>query len=162
MATTYTAEQFEGNPGQNFNLTDNGPGTAPLQRVSFRRSYDVLSSVTAPGNFTGTLTLSFEPDDSVNVPGSPDLVVAKRDGGAPNNWLNLGRSAYTGGPGVVGGPYLSGTLTSQSFSNFSDFALGAQNPGGPVNPFGATSNPLPVMLIRFSAQRRTDQTVSVS
>lgn len=161
-ATTYTAEQFEGNPGQNFNPTDNGLGTAPVQRVSFRRSYAVSSSVTTPGNFTGTLTLSFEPDDFVNVPGSPDLVVAKRDGGAPNNWLNLGRSAYTGGPGVVGGSYLSGTLASQPFSNFSDFALGAQNPGGPVNPFGGASNPLPVTLIRFGAQRRTDQTVSVS
>jgi hypothetical protein len=153
-ASTYTAEQFEGNPGQNL-APGNGLGNAPLQRVSFKRSYTVTSSNTVPGNFSGTITLSFGPDDYVNMPSSSDLVIGKRDAVGTNAglWTNISNSAYTGGVGAAGGPSLSGTLTSGVFSNFSDFALGAQNDLASTNVLAAT-NPLPVELSDFDAARQ--------
>jgi hypothetical protein len=161
-ASTYTAEQFEGNAGQNL-APGNGLGTAPLQRVSFRRYYSVTSSNTTPGNFSGTVTLSFGSDDYVNVPSSPDLVVAKRDATGTNAglWTNIFNSAYTGGNGAPGGPSLNGTLTSAVFSDFSDFALGAQNDLSNTNVLDS-ANPLPVELSGFDAQRQADKSVSIT
>lgn len=151
-ASTYTAEQVEGNPGQFV--------TAPLQRVSFRRFFSVKSSNTTPGNFIGTISLSFGSDDYVNVPTSTDLVIAKRD--APAAWSSIGHSAETGTASGPGGASVVGTLTSNAFSNFSDFVLGALNLNTQANPFGTAINPLPVELTSFSAQRQADKAVSVS
>ncbi len=149
--STYTAEQFEGNPGQN--VAD------PLKRVSYRRYFTVQSSNTTADNFTGQITLSFGADDFVNVPGSSDLVVAKRD--LPAAWASIGRSANTAYFGPGGTP-VSGTLTSGPFSNFSDFALGALNLNNPTNPFTTPTNPLPVELTSFYARRQGDKTVAVA
>ena len=158
-ASTYTAEQFEGNLSRTL-AAGNGLGTAPLARVSSKRFYTVTSSNTTPGNFTGTITLSFGAEDYVNVPSSADFVIAKRDAASANQWTNLGRSANTGTDSGAGGPSVVGTLTSASFSDFSDFTLGAQNDLSNTNVL-ASVNPLPVQLTAFSAQRQADKTVSV-
>ena len=160
-ASTYTAEQFEGNPSRTL-AAGNGLGTAPLLRVSTKRFYTVTSSNVTPGNFAGTITVSFGSDDYVNVPSDPDLVIAKRDATGPNAnaWTNLGSSANTGAGSGPGGVPVAGTLTSASFSDFSDFVLGAQNDLTNVNFFQAI-NPLPVELTAFSAQRQADKSVSV-
>ena len=149
-ASVYTVEQIEGNPGQNI--------APPLKRVSFRRSYTVLSSETTAGNFTGTITLSFGDADFVNVPSSLALVVAKRDG--TNPWNSLGRTTSTGPDSGPGGTSVTGTLTSNTFSDFSDFALGATNDLSTTNTMSAM-NPLPVQLVAFSAHRQTDKVIAV-
>ncbi|MDB5268726.1 MAG: hypothetical protein JWP58_1766 [Hymenobacter sp.] len=146
-AATYTVEQFEGNPGQTV--------TGTLQRVSFKRAYSIASSSTSATNTTATITLTFAPDDYVNVPGSPNLVVARRQGTA-GAWSTIGRSANTGPAGAAGGPGVSGTLTSNSFTGFTTgsatyFALGALNLNNQANPFATAVNPLPVELTRFDA-----------
>ncbi|RZL14135.1 MAG: hypothetical protein EOO62_06265, partial [Hymenobacter sp.] len=73
--TTYRAEQFEGDPGQNVAGSD-------LTRVSKVRSYTItpLSGgvVTQPTNFNGTITLAAGTTDGVTDPTAPTLVVAKR------------------------------------------------------------------------------------
>lgn len=151
-ASTYTATQVEGNPGQLV--------AAPLKRVSFRRAFSVTSSETTAGNFTGTITLSFGDDDFVNVPSSPDLVIAKRDGGPGGTWNSLGRSVNTGTDSGPGRGPATGTLTSDTFSNFSDFALAATNDLSSTNTFAAT-NPLPVQLSAFTARRRGPRAAAV-
>ena len=153
-ASTYTAEQFN---------ADGGPAVnAPLRRVSTKHYYALTSSNTTPGNFTGTITLSFGTEtgqeDYVNTPSDTDLVIARRDGAGP--WNSLGRSAHTGPDTGAGGPSVAGTLTSAAFSDFSDFALGARNVN-PANPLAAT-NPLPVELTRFTAQRQAEQAVALA
>ncbi len=152
VAATYTATQVEGNPGQTL--------VAPLRRVSFRRAYTVTSSETTAGNFTGTITLSFGNDDFVNVPSSPDLVIAKRDGGSAGPWNSLGRTTNTGLDSGPGRAPVTGTLTSGVFSNFSDFALAATNDLTSTNTFAA-SNPLPVQLSSFTARRQGPWTTAV-
>jgi hypothetical protein len=151
-ASTYIAEQVEGNPGQTL--------ATPLKRVSARRSYTVTSSNTTAGNFSGTITLSFGADDYVNTPSSTDLVIAKRDGGTTGTWNSIGRGTATGNSSGPGGASVSGTLTSGTFSDFSDFALGALNDLTDVNTFAAV-NPLPVELAAFTAQRQSDKAVLV-
>ena len=151
-ASTYTATQVDGNPGQTL--------VAPLRRVSFRRAYTVTSSETTAGNFTGTITLAFGNDDFVNVPSSPDLVIAKRDGGSVGPWNSLGRTTNTGLDSGPGRAPVIGTLTSGVFSNFSDFALSATNDLTSTNTFAA-SNPLPVQLSSFTARRQGPWTTAV-
>ena len=151
-ASTYTATQVEGNPGQTL--------VAPLRRVSFRRNYTVTSSETTAGNFTGTITLSFGNDDFVNMPSSPDLMIAKRDGGSAGPWNSLGRTTNTGLDSGLGRAPVIGTLTSGIFSNFSDFALAATNDLTSTNTFAA-SNPLPVQLSSFTARRQGPWTTAV-
>ena len=149
-ASTYTAEQIEGNPGQNV--------APPLKRVSFRRFYTLMSSETTVGNFSGTITLSFGDGDFVNVPSSLALVLAKRDGTKP--WNSLGRTTNTGSDSGPGGTPVTGTLTSDTFSDFSDFVLGATNDLSTTNTLSAI-NPLPVQLTAFAAQRQADKAVAV-
>ncbi|MBO2008990.1 T9SS type A sorting domain-containing protein [Hymenobacter negativus] len=157
--STYTAEQFEGNPGQSASTLG-----GQLKRVSTRRSYTVTSSNTTAGNFSGSITLSFGPDDYVNTPSSTDLVIAKRDGGTAGTWNSVGRAttnATTGDPDSgAGGAGVSGTLTSDTFSDFSDFAIGALNDLTNTNTFAAI-NPLPVELTTFSAQRESNKSVAI-
>ncbi len=146
-AATYTAEQFEGDPGQTVD--------APVVRVSRRRSYTVTSSSVDPTNFTGRITLSFGSDDYVNVPNDASLVVAKRDAATANAWTTIGHFSETGGSGSgSGGAPVSGDLTSNSFSGFSDFVLGTTSTS-------FSTNPLPVELMAFNAQRQADKAVNL-
>nr|WP_230678909.1 T9SS type A sorting domain-containing protein [Hymenobacter properus] len=160
---TYTASQTEGNAGQSLSAS-NGLGTAPLQRVSYKRFYTVTPNV-APTGFSGTITLSFGAEDYVNTPADPGFVVAKRDAVAtdPNDngkWTNLGHSAESGTASGPGGASVVGTITSATFTGFSDFALGATNDLTNVNGINAV-NPLPVQLSSFGAQRQAQQGVAV-
>jgi hypothetical protein len=153
--TTYTATQTEGNAGQSFSA-GSGLGSTPLVRVSTQRSYTITPS-NANNGFTGTITLPFEPNDYVNNPADAGLVIAKRDAVAANSadnnkWINLGRSGSTGAGTGPGGVAVSGSLTSASFSGFSDFTLGATNDISNSNVFNVV-NPLPVQLTSFSAVR---------
>ncbi|MGI4874199.1 MAG: T9SS type A sorting domain-containing protein [Janthinobacterium lividum] len=151
-AATYTAGQVEGNTSRTLD-TGNGQGSKPLQRVSKVRYYSVTTSNASSG-FAGTITLSYDTDDYVNVPSSSELVVAKRDGGTSGVWTNIDRSSYTGPAGAAGGTSVAGTLTSAPFNSFSDFALASTDntslAGGGTDP---SANPLPVSLTRFTAAR---------
>ena len=136
-ATTFTAEQKEGRPVA-------GPAlTGGLTRVSQVRQFTITPSpVPAAGEFTGTVTLSFDADDQVTDPTASTLVIAKNSG---SSWENIGRSANTGASN--NGAYVAGTLTSGTFTSFSDFALASTDPLNIVNP-------LPVVLTSFTAQRQ--------
>jgi hypothetical protein len=138
--TTYRAELFEGDPGQNVAGSD-------LVRVSKVRSCTItpLSGgvVTQPSSFNGTLTLSATPSDGVNDPSAATLVVGKRTD-ATQPWVNIGRSTAT-----------SSTLTSAPFSSFSDFVLASTSTD-------AGTNPLPVTLVSFDAARRASGEVHVA
>ncbi|WP_152559896.1 beta strand repeat-containing protein [Hymenobacter sp. IS2118] len=148
-ATTYTAEQIEGNPGQVLSPI-NIIGGDPLKRVSFIRSFALSSSNAANSGTSGRVTLSFGADDFVNNPNDPGLVVAAR---VPliNGWQSLGRSAVTG----TAGPGAAGTVTSTTIAALfspGTFALGATNTNTNVNP-------LPVELNGFTAKRQGSSAV---
>jgi hypothetical protein len=101
--------------------------------VSNIRRYTVTSSDNT--GFNGNIQLSFGPDDDVNNPASPTLVIGKNNG---NGWFNIGRVVAT-----------ASTVTSGNFTSFSDFALASTDSD-------ITNNPLPVELTRFTAQRQAD------
>ncbi len=146
---TYVAEQFNASARTT-------AVTAPLTRVSDFRYFN-LTPVAATGNFSGTVTLSFGADDYVNYPQDPSFVVAKRSPSS-SPWASIGRSSNTGTSSGSGGP-VAGTLTSGTFTTFSDFALASTAPQN-NNAFN-TLNPLPVELTRFSATR-TPKTPAVN
>nr|WP_262907629.1 T9SS type A sorting domain-containing protein [Hymenobacter sp. BT770] len=157
-ATTYTAEQLQGNPAQNLAPT-NLLGGAPLKRVSHIRSYSLNSSNTTLGNASGTVTLSFGADDGVNDPADAGLVVAASTTGL--DWQSFGHSASTGTSNGAGAAWVPGTITSaniSSLANVATFALGATNEN---TTFGAALNPLPVVLTSFTAQRQADKSVAL-
>ena len=136
-AVTYTAQQTEGS------ATPFG-FTPPIDHVSNVRYYTV-SAAPAPvvGSFSARISLTFGPEDYVTNPTTANLVVAKRNGGA---WTSIGST--NAGLGTSTGTGQSGTLTSGTFSSFSDFTLAsldAQQVGYPG------LNPLPVSLTRFDA-----------
>ncbi len=160
-ASTYTAEQLEGNPdpsGTNL-LPGNGLGTASLKRMSRFRSFTFTSSNTTNFNAVGTVTLSFGLSDRVNDPSDLGLVVAVSTGASP--FGNLDRSASTGVATGAGGADVVGTVTSKPLYTASAtavFALGATNDN---TVFGQPLNPLPVQLTSFSARRQADNAVVV-
>ncbi|WP_210521113.1 choice-of-anchor D domain-containing protein [Hymenobacter terricola] len=162
-ASTYTAEQIEGDPnptGAANILPGNGLGSASLKRVSKFRAFTLASSTTTANNALGTVTLSFGTGDGVNDPANTGLVVAASTGGSP--FGNLDRSAYTGTGTGAGGAEVIGTLTSALISTgaaSATFVPGATNDNV---TFGQAINPLPVELTVFSAQRQSGNAVSVA
>ena len=146
-ATTYT--------GEIINSSARTTGVdAPLTRVSNIR-YATLTPNAQPTGFSGTITLTFGSDDFVNNPQDGSLVVAKRNGAA--NWQSIGRTSATGAA-TTGAP-VDGEITSAAFTSFSDFALASIS--GPNDNNQLTSNPLPVELSAFGAQRQADKAVAV-
>jgi hypothetical protein len=143
--TTYTGEV------QNSSARTTGVD-APLTRVSNIR-YATLTPDVQPTAFSGTLTMAFDVDDYVTDPQDNTLVMAKRNGSA--NWVSIGRTSATGS---AASGNVAGDLTSGVFTSFSDFAL-ASTAAAVDNTLG--SNPLPVELTAFSAQRQADKTVLV-
>ena len=132
--TTFTASQTEGRPtDQTLN--------APLARISSVRYYSV-TPIPAPGvgTFSGNIELSYGTNDVVTDPSLSSFVVAKSDG---LGWSSIGRSGNT-----------ANSLTSGTFTSFSDFILATTDPD-------LTINPLPVQLTSFSAQRQADNAVAV-
>ncbi|WP_170170332.1 IPT/TIG domain-containing protein [Hymenobacter perfusus] len=118
---------------------------APLARVSGIRFITITPTV-PPTGFSGTVTLSFDTDDQVTDPSAASLVVAKRSNGGA--WESIGRSASSGAG--AGGTFVAGSLTSDAFTSFSDFALASTDPSYALNP-------LPVELVSFTARRHGSQ-----
>jgi hypothetical protein len=121
----YTAVQTASTAGSR--LAD-----APLQRVSGRRYFTVTPD--GPGFVNGTVTLSFDTDDQATDAAS--LRVGQSTGG---NWMDLGGTA-TAVP--------AGTITSGTFTSFGDFVLA-------TTAADLSTNPLPVVLTSFTAQRQS-------
>ena len=143
--TTYTSEVL--NTSARTTSVD-----APLTRVSNIR-YATVTPNAQPTGFSGTITMAFGADDYVTDPQDNTLVMAKRDGNA--NWFSIGRTTATG---AASSGNVAGDLTSGVFTSFSDFAL-ASTAAALNNTLG--SNPLPVELTAFSAQRQADKGVAL-
>ena len=137
--TTYRAEQFEGDPGQNITGSD-------LARVSKTNWLTITplngTTVAQPSGFRGNISMPFTSSDGITDPTATTLVVAKR-ADATQPWTNIGRSAAT-----------ANSITSATFTSFSDFALASTS----ADP---ATNPLPVTLISFSAVRQASGTVKI-
>jgi hypothetical protein len=131
--TTYVASQTEGQP------TDQTL-TGALTRISRVRYYSITPTPAASA-FAGTIELAFGADDAVTDPSLASFVVAKSDG---QGWSNLDRSANT-----------NTSLTSGTFTGFSDFILASTDPN-------ASANPLPVTLTSFGATRQVSGAVQVA
>ena len=131
--TTFVASQTEGMPGDQTLL-------GALARISRVRYYSVTPTP-AVSTFAGTVGLSFGSDDAVTDPSLVSFVVAKSDGAG---WNNLDRLANT-----------ATSLTSGTFTNFSNFILASTTAEPSVNP-------LPVTLTSFGATRQASGAVQVA
>ncbi len=142
--TTYRAEQFEGDPGQNVTGSD-------LVRVSKVRWFTITpfsgNVVTQPSSFSGSITLSAGANDGITDLAATTLVVAKR-ADATQPWTTIGRSA-------AATTSTGSTLTSAVFTSFSDFTLASTSAD-------ASANPLPVTLTSVGATRQADGAVRVT
>lgn len=107
-----------------------------LVRVSGIR-YTTISQSPSASVTSAILTLTYGSDDQVT--GTSSLRIAKGNGASP--WVNIG-GAGSASP--------SGTITSSSFTSFSDFALATT-----VDAW----NPLPVRLVTFKGKRIDDRVV---
>ncbi|MCA8829463.1 choice-of-anchor D domain-containing protein [Hymenobacter pini] len=131
--TVYTAELFN-------QSARTSAVTAPLTRVSSFR-YLTITPDAQPVNFSGTITLSFDVEDQVNDPAAASLVIAKRSTAA-DPWVSIGHTAQNGT--ANNGAFVAGSITSDVFASFSDFALASTDASLAVNP-------LPVTLVAFDA-----------
>jgi hypothetical protein len=104
-STSYTGEVFTGAPSSR-----TLPST--LSQVSSVR-YCTISSSNNANLSSATVTMNYGLDDNVTDPAN--LRIAKSSG---SNWLNLGGTGSGSG---------SGTITSGSFTSFSDFVLATNN-----------------------------------
>jgi hypothetical protein len=141
-ATTYLVTQTEGPAPDYTNLPASTSALFQLTRVSRARSY-TITPTPAANNFSGTVTLPFGPDDQVNAPNDASFVIGKNSG---SGWQNIGNSAVSVTTAAPMGGYASGTLTSGTFTSFSNFALASTSSDAAVNP-------LPVTLTSFAARR---------
>ncbi len=142
-ATTYLVTQAEGPAPDYTNLPASTSALPMLTRVSRARSY-TITPTPAANNFSGTVTLTFGPDDQVSAPNDPSLVIGKNSG---SGWQNIGNSMVNVATTPPTGGYASGTITSGTFTSFSDFALASTSAD-------AATNPLPVTLTSFAARRQ--------
>lgn len=142
-ATTYLVTQKEGPAPDYNNLLAGTPARPTLTRVSQIRAY-TITPTPATNNFSGTITLSFGPDDRVDSSADAGLAVGKNSGAG---WENIGSSSFSVLTPVPASGYISGTLTSGTFTSFSDFALARTNAA-------SSPNPLPVTLVSFVARRQ--------
>lgn len=145
-ATTYLVTQKEGSAAGPTDFLAGTPALPTLTRVSRVRSVNI-TPIPAANNFSGTVTLSFGADDNVNQPSDASFTIGKNSNSA--GWQNIGVSnggvfVTTAATATIGA---SGTITSQTFTSFSDFALASTSPDAAVNP-------LPVTLISFTARRQ--------
>ena len=144
-ATTYLVTQTEG-PAPDFtNLPVSTSALPQLTRVSRARSYTITPiPIPAANKFSGTVTLAFGADDQVNAPTDGSFTIGKNSG---SGWQNIGSSNVTVATPVPADGFVSGTITSDTFTSFSTFALASTSAD-------ATINPLPVVLVSFTARRR--------
>jgi len=145
-ATTYLVTQKEGSAADPTNFLTGTPALPTLTRVSRVRSVNITPTPAA-NNFSGNVMLSFGADDNVNQPSDASFTIGKNSNSA--GWQNIGVSSggvavTTAATATIGA---SGTITSQTFTSFSDFALASTSAD-------ATINPLPVVLTSFAARRQ--------
>ncbi|MDQ2769771.1 MAG: T9SS type A sorting domain-containing protein [Bacteroidota bacterium] len=135
-ATNYTARVAVDN-------ANNRGVTAPLTRVSARHFFTLSEDGTANYANAGTLTLSFANEGATDP---ATLRIASSTAAGP--WTDVNPSST---PTVSGTP--SGTIT-ETVMALTDFALATTSTD-------LTINPLPVELVRFTAQRQAS-TVALS
>ena len=141
-ATTYLVTQTEG-PAPDFdNLPASTSALSQLTRVSRVRSYTITPTPTT-ASFSGNATISFGSNDQVNAPDNAGLTIGENSG---SGWQNIGSSIQVDTPVPADG-YVSGTITSGTFTSFGTFALASTNANAKLNP-------LPVVLVSFAARRR--------
>jgi hypothetical protein len=113
-------------------------GADELMRVSGARYYSITQSPEAAVS-SAFVTLDYHPDDEVDD--GTTLRIAKSDGAG--NWENIGGSGSTSG--TEAGDFVAGTISSGSFTTFSDFVLASSS---------ESMNPLPIRLLTFRAEKR--------
>lgn len=106
-----------------------------LVRVSEIRHYSIIQLDPA-SVASATVTIDYNVDDESDV--ASTLRIAKSDGSG--NWLDLGGMGDSGDE--VEGTFESGSITSGTFTTFSDFVLASS---------AESNNPLPVELLDFQA-----------
>ncbi len=116
-----------------------------LERVSTVRHYTITQTSAAPptaaaGIASANVIINYNLDDRSDV--ASTLRIAKSDGA---NWINLGGTGDTGDE--VEDTFEAGTITSGTFTTFSDFVLASSE---------ADNNPLPVELIDFQGISTAD------
>lgn len=126
----FTTEYFHVNPTVVYNNVVN----PPLDHVS-RMEYWYMTNDAGTGKRKVTL---YWDGNSGGVTSLPDLRVARFNGAA---WDNLGNTATTG-------TVAAGTITSDSTALFGPLTLASTIP--------LAGNPLPVELISFNGQRKSD------
>lgn len=150
-ATTYLVTQKEGPPANATSFVAGTSALPTLTRVSRVRSY-TITPTPAANNFNGTVTLSYGPDDGVNQPADASFTVGKNSNNA--GWQNIGNGGVNVTTAATAASGAAGTITSQSFTAFSDFALASTSAS-------QDANPLPVVLVNFGAVRHAGQAVQV-
>ena len=133
----FTAQYFDSNPL----TTYTGTPTSPLDHVT-ACDYWILNRVVGTSNVTATLTWSsLNNSDTCTINDFATLTVAKYDG---TNWVSEGKLSTTGS-------FSNGTITSNTVTSFSPFAIGSL---GPLNP-------LPVELLYFDASLQDENSVEI-
>lgn len=150
-ATTYLVTQKEGIAAAPTSFLTGTVALPTLTRVSRVRSYTITPNPAA-NNFSGTVTLSYGPDDSVTQPADASFTIGKNSNNA--GWQNIGNGGISVTTAATTTSGAVGTITSQAFTSFSDFALASTS----ADP---TVNPLPVVLTSFGAARQAGQGVQV-
>lgn len=149
--TTYLVTQKEAPAADSTNFLAGTVALPTLTRVSRVRSY-TITPTPAANNFSGTATLSFDADDNVNQPNNATFTLGKNSSGA--GWQNIGKGTVNVTTAATATTTAVGTITSQVFTSFSDFALASTNADPSVNP-------LPVTLTDFGAVRQPSGAVQV-
>jgi hypothetical protein len=150
-ATTYLMTQKVGPAADPTNFLTGTSALPTLTRVSRINSINITATPAA-NNFSGTVTVPFGLNDAVNQPNDVSFTIGKNSNGA--GWQNIGNGGVTITTPATASTGAIGTITSQTFTSFSDFAL-ASTSGD------ATVNPLPVTLISFAAVRQASGEVRV-
>jgi hypothetical protein len=150
-ATTYLVTQKEGPAADPTNFLASTSALPTLTRVSRMRSVNITPTP-ATNNFSGTVLLTFGPNDFVNQPNDASFTIGKNSNSA--GWQNIGNGGVTVTIPATSTTGATGTITSQTFTSFSDFALASTSPD-------ATINPLPVTLTSFAAVRQAGGAVQV-
>jgi hypothetical protein len=151
-ATTYMVTQKEGVVASTATFLAGTSALPMLTRVSRVHSY-TITPTPANNSFTGTVRLTFDLDDNVNQPSDTGFTIGKNTNSA--GWQNIGSSAVVVTTPATATTSAIGTITSQEFTSFSDFALASTS----ADP---KANPLPVVLTSFGATRQVGGAVQVS
>ncbi len=150
-ATSYLVTLKEGPSADPTNFLTGTSALPTLTRVSGVRSY-TITPTPAANHFSGTITLPFDASDNVNHPNDLSFTIGKNSNSA--GWQNIGQGSVAITTPATATTGAAGTITSQTFTSFSDFALASTSPD-------VTINPLPVTLTSFGAVRQPSGAVQL-